>query len=176
MKKLLLLGMALFIVSAVSAQKTFYYPGTGTPIIKIQIPTDVWAVSNDESSLSFSPTDDTDTGRMISMIWKSENPGAEDAVTALVNESFELVETLLTDLTWDEETSEFDINGIAFVAIDGWGNYTNEDGTKDEMMSTIMIFFPDDDNMLTFVYIGLEEAYSKHKESFLTIIQSIEPY
>ncbi len=176
MKKLLLLGMALFIVSAVSAQKTYYYPDTGTPIIKMKIPTSTWSVSNDESSLSFSPADDTENGRMIAMVWKSEDPGAEEAVTNLVNESFELVETLLTDLTWDEETSEFDINGISFVAIDGWGNYTNEDGSKEEMMATVMIFFPDDVNMLTLVYIGLEAAYTKHKEDFLGIIQSIEPY
>jgi len=176
MKKLLLLSMAIFIMSAVSAQNTFYYPSKGTPIIKLKIPTDVWTVTNDETSLSFAPIDQSESGRMISMIWKSTNPGAEDAVTALVEESFDLVESLLSDVTWDEETSELEINGISFVAIDGWGNYVNEDDSKDVMMATIMIFFPDEDNMLTFVYIGLETAYSKYKVQFIDIIQSIESY
>lgn len=177
MKKIILLAVALFVMAGFTQaqNKKYYFPPTGESLVYISINTSIWDVSNEENLLSFSPLDDTDKGRMISMIWKSEDPNNEEAVTLLVEECFDLVESLLTDLTWDEETSEFEINGMDFVAIDGWGNYANEDGTKDEMMTTIMIFFPDDYNKMAFVYIGLEEAYVQHKESFIEIIQSITP-
>lgn len=176
MKRLLFVFTLLFITVTSFSQTTKHnYPKTGKPIITIQVPSN-WTVTNETNYLSFAPDDKSDYGRMISMIWKSENPGAEDAVTVLVEESFDLVETLLTDLEWDEETSDFTINGIDFVAIDGWGNYSNEDGSKEEMMATVMIFFPDDTNLVTFVYMGLEKAYTKYKDEFLGIIQSIKPY
>ncbi len=177
MKKLLFSVMAMFLLSAVFAQtKTYNFPYSGKTVFTIKIPVKTWSVTNEESYFSFAPVEETDYGRMIGMIWMSEDPNAEDAVTLLVEESFDLVETLLTDIEWDEETSEFEINGIDFVAIDGWGYYTNEDGSKDEMMTSIMIFFPDDDNLVTFVYVGLEMAYTKYKDEFLGIIQSIAPY
>ncbi len=175
MKNFFLFFLALFILTTVNAQTKHRYPDTGQTIITIEIPSN-WKATNETNYFSFAPSDESDYGRMISMIWKSENPAEETAVTDLIEESFDLVETLLTDIQWDEETSEFEINGIDFVAIDGWGFYSNEDGSKEEMMSTVMIFFPDDDNIITFVYMGLEKAYVKYKDQFLGIIQSIKPY
>ncbi len=176
MKKFYMLILVFFVVTAVTAQtKTYYYPGSGTPIISVKVPT-TWVASNEATYLSVQPDDNTDYGRMIAMIWESGDPSADDAITKLVEEGFDLVETMLTDIKWDEETSDFEFNGIDFVAIDGWGKYSNKDGSKEEMMATVMIFFPDDDNLMTLVYIGLEKAYTKHKEEFLGIIQSISPY
>lgn len=175
MKKFYIFALIFFVVTAATAQTKYYYPGSGTRIISLNVPSN-WVASNEATYLSVQPDDDTDYGRMIAMIWESEDPAAEDAISVLVEEGFDLVETMLTDLTWDEETSEFEFNGIDFVAIDGWGNYSNKDGTKEEMMATVMIFFPDEENLMTLVYIGLEKAYTRHKDEFLSIIQSISPY
>ncbi len=175
MKKAILFLAVLFVFGAASAQtKKFYYPAKGKSIISIEVPTKTWTVSNEASYMSIQPSDDTNNGRLIAMMWESSDPSAEDAVTKLVNESFELVETLLTDIEWKDETTDFKINGIDFVGIDGWGKYTNKDGSKDEMMVSVSIFFPDDKNIMTFVFFGLNAAYDKHGDTLLTIMQSIK--
>jgi hypothetical protein len=175
MKKTCLFLFALSLFMIASAQySTYNYPGTGEPIITINVPV-TWTASVEPAYLTLYPDDQSDLGNMFAMVWKSDDPTAEDAVTALINESFDLVEKLLIDITWDEETSDFQFNGVDFVAIDGWGTYVNEDASRDEMMATVMILFPDDINLLTFVYIGTEPAYMKHKTEFLEIIQSISP-
>jgi hypothetical protein len=174
MKKAVVFMFSLFLVTVVFAQtKTYYYPATGKSIISLKIPTKTWSVSDEASWMSFQPTDETDTGRLIAMIWKSENPGAEDAVTSLVNECFELVESLLVDIEWKEDTEEFQINEMDFVGIDGWGDYVNKDGSKDEMMVSVSVFFPDDDNLMAFVFFGLNSAYKKHEKEFQDIMFSI---
>lgn len=174
MRKATLFILALFVISAVSAQtKTFYYPAKGKSIISIEVPKN-WTVSNEESYMSIQPDDDSNDGRLIAMMWESEDPSAENAVTTLVNESFELVETLLTDIEWKDETTDFKINEIDFVGIDGWGQYVNKDGSKDEMMVSVSIFFPDDKNLMTFVFFGLNSAYDKHGETLLEIMMSIK--
>jgi hypothetical protein len=175
MKKSIVFVSMLLIATALFAQtKMYYYPAKGKPIISMSVPATTWTVSNESSYMSLQPEDKSNDGRLIAMMWESSNPGAEDAVTSLVNESFELVETLLSDITWKDETTDFQINGIDFVGIDGWGNYVNKDGSKDEMMVSVSIFFPDDNNLMAFVFFGLNSAYDKHGEELLNIMMSIK--
>jgi hypothetical protein len=176
MKKIILLSVTfLFTASLVFAQTKIYNYPVAKPIVSMEVPTSTWSVSIEDDLVTFQPNDDTDTGRLIAMIWKSDNPYSEDAVDVIIDEAFELVEEILVDLEWKEESSEFEINGIEFAGIDGWGNYVNNDGSKDEMMVSVSIFLPDNDNICVFVFFGLNEAYDKHGEEFLEIMMSLKP-
>jgi hypothetical protein len=162
-------------VSLLAQNKKHSFPNAGNPIVTISIPIH-WTVKNEEGFLSFAPSDQTDKGRMIAMMWKSENPAAEDAISVIIEEAYSIVESLMTDLVWEEEVMEFVINDIDFVAVDGYGLYANEDGTKDEMITSILVFFPDSENILALVFMGLNEAYLANKDEFVAIIQSIRAY
>jgi len=175
MKKLLLISVLFMLVSAVGfAQKTFGIPSSGS-IVDIKVPTDKWTVTNEDGLFSIVPKDEGESSRLITMIWASTDPTSETAIDDLVTEAFDVVEALLTDITWAEETSDFENNGITFVANDGYGYYVNEDGSKDQMSTTVMLFMPDDTNIMTLVFFGTSEAYDKWEESLLEIILSMEP-
>jgi len=177
MKNILLLSIVCLITTNVvfAQTKAYNYPIT-KPIITMEVPTKTWTLSIENDLLSIEPIDNTNTGRLIAMIWKSDNPAADDAVDVLIDDAFSVVEDILVDLVWKEETSDFEINGVEFVGIDGWGNYVNKDGTKDEMMVSVSIFFPDSDNICVFLFLGHNEAYDKHGEVLLQIMMSLKPY
>lgn len=176
MKKLLMISMFFVILSGMAmAQKTYRVPETGTPIVKVDVPTDKWTVTNKDGLFSIIPIDSGESSRLVTMIWASSNPSSETASDDLVNEAFDVVESLLGDITWAEEISDFESNGISFIANDGWGYYANEDGTKDQMSTTVMIFMPDDVNIMTLVFFGTSEAYDKWEKSLLEIVLSIRP-
>ncbi len=176
MKKILLLSAALFLLSSLSiAQRTFNIPETGSPIVKVIVPTATWTVTNKEGLFSIVPIDEGETSRLVTMIWASDNPSSETAIDEISTDAFDVVESLLVDIVWEEEISEFESNGVSFVANDGYGYYENEDGTKDKMSTTIMLLMPDEVNVLALVYFGTPEAYDKWSESLLEIILSITP-
>ena len=176
MKKLLLLTCVVLTFSALGfAQKTFHVPESGKSIIDISVPMDKWNVSNEDGLFSLTPNDTGETSRLITMVWASEDPYSETAIDDITTEAFDVVESLLVDIEWAEEISEFDSNGIAFVANDGYGYYENEDGTRDQMSTTIMLFMPDDVNIMTLVFFGTNEAYDKWEESLLEVILSMTP-
>lgn len=176
MKKILFLSAAIFLISSLGmAQNTFNIPNSGKPIVNIVVPTASWTVTNKDSLFSIIPIDEGETARLITMIWASNNPYSETAIDDISKEAFDLVESLLVELSWDEEVTDFDSNGISFVANDGYGYYENEDGTKDKMSTTIMLLMPDEVNILALVYFGTPEAYDKWSESLLEIILSITP-
>jgi hypothetical protein len=176
MKKLIIFSLFLLAFAGMSiAQKTYRIPDSGTAIVKIDVPTDKWKVTNEDGLFSLIPNDSGESSRLITMIWASTNPTSETAIDDLVNDAFDVVESLLVDITWAEETTDFESNGISFVANDGWGYYVNEDGTKDQMSTTVMLFMPDDTNLLTLVFFGTSEAYDKWEESLLEVILSMRP-
>ncbi len=175
MRKIIFTFIALLVATASWSQtKTYHYPGD-EPIVSLKVPSKTWIVNNESAWMSIKPDDNTEEGRMIAMIWKSDNPDAEDAVTILVDESFELIESILVDIEWGEETTEFDNNDISFVGIDGNGYYVNDDNSKDQMMVSVSILILPDGNLLTFVFFGLEDAYTKHKDELIDIMLSITP-
>ena len=94
----------------------------------------------------------------------------------LTDEAFDLVETLLVDIEWSEETTEFESNGIDYAAIDGFGYYVNEDESKDYMSTSVFLFMPDDTNIMTLVFFSTSDAYDAHEEALLDMILSIAPY
>lgn len=176
MKKLLMISLFIVVLSGIAlAQTTYRIPETGTPIVKVDVPTDKWTVTNKDGLFSVVPKDSGESSRLVTMIWASANPNSETATDDLVNEAFDVVESLLVDITWAEEMSDFESNGISFIANDGWGYYKNEDGSKDQMSTTVMIFFPDDKNLMTLVFFGTVEAYDKWEKSLLEIVLSIKP-
>lgn len=176
MKKTLFLSAAFLLMSLLGiAQSTFKISSNGKPIVEIVVPTASWSVTTTDSLFSIIPIDEGQTSRLITMIWASKNPQSETAIDDIANEAFDVVEALLEDITWNEELSEFDNNGISFIAQDGQGYYANEDGSKDEMTTTVMLLMPDDVNVIALVYFGTPEAYDKWSKSLLEIILSIIP-
>jgi len=164
-----------FSVSLNAQNKKHNYPNAGKPIISISIPID-WTVKNEDGYLSFAPSLQTDKGRMIAMMWKSDDPESNDALSLIIEEAYGVVESLMTEVVWEEDVVEFVINNIDFVALDGYGQFKNEDGTTDEMITSIMVFFPDSKNILAIVFVGLNEAYLANKDQFVAIMQSIKAY
>ncbi len=165
----------MLISSACFSQKVFGIPDSGKSIVNISVPTSDWTVTNKDGLFSIVPKDEGESSRLVTMIWASTNPTAETAVDDLVNEAFDVVESLLEDIVWAEDLSEFESNGISFIANDGYGFYKNEDGSKDQMSTTVMIFMPDDINVMTLVFFGTSEAYDKWESSLLEIILSMTP-
>jgi hypothetical protein len=176
MKKLLLISALFMLVSSVGfAQKVFGIPEAGKSIVNITVPTEDWTVTNENGLFSIVPKDEGESSRLITMIWASTDPTSETAIDDLVNDAFDVVGALLEDIVWAEETSDFESNGISFIANDGYGYYKNEDGSKDQMSTTVMIFMPDDTNVMTLVFFGTSEAYDKWESSLLEIILSMTP-
>lgn len=178
MKKLVFLSTLLILLSStvVFAQKTYkIYNAAGDDILKISVPTEKWNVTNEDGLFSLVPNDSGETSRLITMIWASSDPTSETAMDDIINEAFDVVESLLTDIEWAEDISDFESNGISYVANDGYGYYVNEDGSKDKMSTTVMILMPDDSNLFTLVFFGTADAYDKWEEGLLEIILSITP-
>lgn len=180
-KRILFIIAATLILSMSFAQKSLslgdlvYFPDTKNPVIKMQVPSAKWNVTNENNLLSIIPKDSGETSRLITMLWASENPYNDDAMTKIVNDAFDIVETLLTDITWQEDMNTFEHNGISYTALDGVGYYQNDDGSKDKMSTSIMILIPDEVNVLALVFFGTNEAYTKWEEQLLNVFLSIEP-
>lgn len=176
MKKLFLITLVLVASTLISiAQKVYNIPDKGDALVEITIPTDKWEVTNDDGLFSIVPNDTGETARLITMIWASEDPTSETAIDDLANEAFDVVESLLVDIEWAEDITDFENNGITFVANDGYGYYVNEDGSRDQMSTTIMLLMPDETNILTLVFFGTNDAYDKWEESLLDVILSMKP-
>ncbi|MDD2636306.1 MAG: hypothetical protein PHW82_12520 [Bacteroidales bacterium] len=176
MKKLLTI-VGIFLLSATLglSQKTYKIPNNGPAQVEISAPTDKWTVTNKDGLFSMVPNDTGESSRLITMMWSSADPNAEDAMDVIANEAFDVIESLLEDITWAEETSDFENNGISFVASDGYGYYVNEDGSRDQMSTTIMLMMPDNTNILTLVFFSSNEAYDKWQDSLFDVILSIKP-
>lgn len=176
MKKILLLFsvFAFFLVST-TAQNVYSIPENSKSQVEITVPSDKWEVTNKDGVFSMVPIDSGESSRLFTMIWSSSNPTAEDALDVLADEAFTVIESFLVDITWAEEVSDFENNGIVFVASDGYGYYINEDGSRDQMSTTIMLLMPDDVNILTLIFMSTSEAYDKWEESLLDVILSMEP-
>jgi hypothetical protein len=176
MKKLFLLSAMIVLVSSLGlAQKIFKIPDSGKAIVNINVPTSSWTVTNEDGLFSLVPKDEGETSRLVTMIWAAEDPYSETAIDDIAVDAFDVVESLLVDITWNEELSEFENNGISYVANDGYGYYVNEDGSKDQMSTTVMLLMPDDVNVLALVFFGTPEAYDKWEESLLEVILSMTP-
>ncbi|PLX09942.1 MAG: hypothetical protein C0596_00200 [Marinilabiliales bacterium] len=176
MKKLFLITLVLVASTLISiAQKVYNIPDKGDALVEITITTDKWEVTNDDGLFSIVPNDTGETARLITMIWASEDPTSETAIDDLANEAFDVVESLLVDIEWAEDITDFENNGITFVANDGYGYYVNEDGSRDQMSTTIMLLMPDETNILTLVFFGTNDAYDKWEESLLDVILSMKP-
>lgn len=176
MKKLLLLSAIVFLFSTLGiAQENFRIPDNGKTIVNITVPTSTWSVTNEDGLFSIVPIDEGETSRLVTMIWAAEDPYSETAMEDIAVDAYDVVESLLVDVTWNEELSEFENNGISYVANDGYGYYVNEDGSKDQMSTTVMLLMPDDVNILALVFFGRPVAYDKWEESLLEVILSMTP-
>ncbi len=176
MKKLpLILGIFLFAAALGFSQETYKIPDNGPAQVEISVPTDKWTVTNKDGLFSMVPNDSGESARLITMMWASADPRVEDAIDLLTEEAFATIESLLEDITWAEDVSDFESNGISFVANDGYGYFVNEDGSRDKMSTTIMLMMPDDTNILTLVFFSTSAAYDKWEKELLEVVLSIKP-
>ncbi|MBP7077619.1 MAG: hypothetical protein KBB11_11275 [Bacteroidales bacterium] len=109
------------------------------------------------------------------MMWASDDPTSETAIDDIAGQASTVVSSLLTDLTWAEEVTDFENNGVTFVGTDGVGYYSSDDGSSTKMVTSIMLLMPDSTNVLALVFFSTESTYDKYEDSFLNMILSIEP-
>ena len=113
MKKLLLITLVFVTATLIgTAQKVFHIPENGGSIVDIKVPTDKWSVTNEDDLFSMVPIDEGESARLVTMIWASEDPTLETAIDDLATEAFDVVESLLEDITWAEDVTDFESNGI----------------------------------------------------------------
>lgn len=176
MKNSILLTILVFTaVVIVKSQTVFHIPDNGVSIVDITVPKDEWNVTNEDGLFSIVPNDTGETARLVTMIWASEDPTSESALDDIAIEAFDAVESVLKDITWEEDVTDFENNGITYVANDGYGYYVNEDGSRDYMSTTIMLLMPDETNVLALVFFCTADAYDKWEESLLNVILSMKP-
>ncbi|HQL69924.1 MAG: hypothetical protein KA793_04515 [Bacteroidales bacterium] len=109
------------------------------------------------------------------MIWASEDPSSETAVDDIAEQASTVVSTLLSDITWAEEVTDFENNGITFVGTDGVGYYVADDGSSTKMVTSIMLLIPSDqNNIIALVFFSTEDTYDVYEQSFLDMVLSIK--
>lgn len=163
----------LTIIAAGFAQKTYRFPVENS-LIKVPVNTDKWAVENSDGIMTISPKDDL-SGNFFCMIWTSEEPSSETAVDDLAAEATNLASTLLSDLTWAEDVSNFENNEITFVGMDGSGYHVAEDGSETPFMASVMLLIPDGVSCVALVFFSESELYSTYEDDFLELILGIIP-
>ncbi len=177
MKKILLILTAcLFSVSILYSQKYYVLPNEGQPAFKVFVPEGIWDADVSDEILSLSPLTYEDNDRLFMLIWASDNPDADNAIDLITMDAFSIVESFLHNIEWGEEVGEFEINGIDFAAIDGFGYYDEGDGIMDIMVASVMIFTPNIFDLGALVFIGTPESYDKWEENLLEIIMGISPF
>lgn len=173
-KNLVSLIPFLFLLNVAVVCQNVNYPTDINPIISLNIPADKWEFTKDDGLLNINPISHDEDDRLVVMIWASENPESESALDDISVEAFELVTTVLTDLEWHSETSEFENNNVVFTALDGYGFFINDDFSVDIMNTTIMLFMPDSKNVLSLVFFGTPDSYDKWENELLELIMSIK--
>ncbi|HNQ69525.1 MAG TPA: hypothetical protein PKN32_14190 [Bacteroidales bacterium] len=176
MKKILLSILAFYLISnCIVAQIEYIFPSAISPIIKISVDTNLWTVDNSDGVFTISPSSSEDSNNFVCMIWASEDLTSENVFDDLAAQATAVVNTLLTDVTWAEDVTDFENNGITFVGTDGGGYYNLEDGSSLKMVTSIMFLLPDSINALALVFFSTETTYDKYENSFLNMILSIKP-
>jgi hypothetical protein len=160
------------IVSAGLAQKTYKFP-SNDPLIKIPLSTDKWILEDSDGTLIISPKGD-DSGNFFCMIWTTDNPSSETAIDDLATEVTELAAALLADLTWAEDVSDFENNGISFVGMDGEGYYVADDGSETKFMCSVMLLLPDGESCVALVFFSASDLYSTYENDFLELVLGIK--
>jgi len=176
MKKTLLVLILVSMIPVFNyAQKVFNFPSSSNKIIDITIDTKTWSVDNTEGIMTISPLSSAHSNNFVCMIWASEDPSSETAVDDIAEQASTVVSTLLSDITWAEEVTDFENNGITFVGTDGVGYYVADDGSSTKMVTSIMLLIPSDqNNIIALVFFSTEDTYDVYEQSFLDMVLSIK--
>jgi hypothetical protein len=78
------------------------------------------------------------------------------------------LESILSDIEYDDPEM-LEINGIDFLTIEGSGLYDDV-----EVLVSVALFMPDDENVFLLLYLGTEEAEDEYMEELDGIVDSIE--
>lgn len=175
MKHILFTAFGLLLCLIAYSQKTFNLPSEENPIMSITVPLDEWEADLDDNLFFFKPRLEGDLNRLFISIWSPEDPSSDDAFDKTIDESFQFVELILTEVYWAEDLAEFDINGIAIYAIDGAGYFQNDDGTSDEMSCSIMVLIINETYAMSLIFISTPESYNKWEEKVLEVLFSMQP-
>jgi len=176
MKKIYFIIILTFIVKInLHSQTKYNLPVNTKASISITIPEKNWTVENNKEFTMISPKGEGEASRLAIFIWGSTNPTKENAIEDLTEEAFELISSVLTETVWDEEVTEFDNNGVSFVAMDGYGYFVNDDNSKDKMSCSVFLIMPDKLNLITLVYFGTNASHDKWQNELTQIILSTNP-
>lgn len=156
-KLLLILVLGVFSLQA----ETYEYPGDD-PLFSISFPDD-WSSEPDGEVLHASPSDNS----IYLGLWALND--VENLEIAL-NELDNVVSDLVDEVEWDDESTEFEINDIQFLGIDGEG--VDED--DNEINVSVGLFFADEDTVCIIIYFGSPEAEEEYEEDLNWILASIE--
>lgn len=175
MKKTILV---LFIVSLIPvinyAQQVYSFPSSSNKIMDISVDTKTWTVNNSEGIFTISPLSSLYDKSLVCMMWASLNPTSENAIEEIATQAFSIIESKLTNVTWIEETSQFENNGISFVASDGTGYLTDGETSTKMVTSVMLLIMPDNINLIALVFTSTEDAYDIYEKKILDVILSIK--
>ena len=174
MYKLLLICILFISSISFSQTKKYSIPENEPAIISIDIDTSLFELNYSEKFVNITPIMDNNEDRLVCMLWKSSDPDNEKALEKLSLEAFSLIEKTLVNLHWGDETTNFDRNGVSFIALDGYGYYLNSDNTSDLMSTSLILFMPDNNNKFAMIFFGTVESLEKYEQELLKSIYSIK--
>ena len=173
MKNIFLVICIIIIISNLCFGQTHKIPNEDNAIINLTVPEDLWKFSGNSRMTNISPIEEGEENRLMVMIWASDNPEIDNALDVITTDALAIAGNFLKDLTLEDDSYRFTINNMSFIALDGQGYYINDDGSKDLMTTTIMLFLPDKTNIMALVYFASISADEKWKRSLNNIINSI---
>lgn len=175
MKKNMLILLLFCVIPAISfAQKEYQFPGQADPIFSITIDNN-WTVENSDGVFTISPSNSLYSDSFVCLMWASDNPGSETAIEDIAEAASMVISSVLEDITWAEDVTDFTNNEITFVGTDGSGYYVSSEGSRTKMVTSVLLLIPPSyDEVVAFIFFATEEAYDQYEESFLNMVLSIK--
>ncbi len=173
MKKLALNLLFIFVlVGYVSSQKMINFPSS-RPLIQIPVDTNKWTSEDSDGVITLTPKHET-SGNYFCMIWTTDNPSSETAIDDLATQATGLVNSLLEDVTWSEDVTDFENNGMSFVGMDGKGYYASDDGTHTKFSASVILLLPDGVSCIAIVFFGASNLYDKYENDLVDLMLGIK--
>ncbi|HPG73525.1 MAG TPA: hypothetical protein PLM49_04480 [Bacteroidales bacterium] len=175
MKKSIIILVLISMIPALSfAQKVYQFPGQSDPIFSITIDNN-WTVESADGVFTISPSSSMYSDSFVCLMWASDNPNSETAIDDIAEAASMVISTVLEDVTWAEDITDFTNNEITFVGTDGSGYYVSSEGSRTKMVTSILLLIPPTyDDVVAFIFFATEDAYDQYEDSFLNMVLSIK--
>ena len=170
MKKLTRPLLALLLLStlpALAADQEMSYPEEG-PIVTVVIP-DGWIHGYDDGALNAASSGDLETLLTLKPLLakKSEGSAALEEIKAPLDEAYE------GNIT-HSEVQEGGAENLGLYVVNSKAKMTANDGETNIFINSVMITFPDTDQILLLQVISTEAGSEKNGEAIDQILKSIK--